>query len=129
MGHRAEGALAEGRCGGRWLDRFRNPALGIREKLLCFSVTSRREKHLAIRSAVRRSNRPIKSLLEQLMVHPDELALRLRRMLKLGKSPRRILKCIDDLETALGHRGVRMRVYFAALRREAERALKQNTTR
>jgi hypothetical protein len=83
----------------------------------------RRQEHRAIRREVQRSNRPIKSLLEQLMVRPDEIAKRIRDSLKAGRNPRRMLKCMDDLETALAHRGIRMPTYFASLRREAGRAL------
>jgi hypothetical protein len=56
------------------------------------------------------------------MVRPEEFAERIRRSLKRGSNPRRLLKCVDDLEAALGTRGVNMTAYFASLRREAARA-------
>ena len=84
---------------------------------------TRRQQHQAVRHAVQRSNRPIKTLLQQMMVRPDEIAVRIRRALKEGRSPSRLLRCIDQLEIALSHRGIRMQRYFTSLRQEAARAL------
>ena len=64
-----------------------------------------------------------KTLLQQMMVRPDEIAVRIRRALKEGRNPSRLLRCIDQLEIALGHRGIRMPRYFSSLRQEAARAL------
>ena len=83
----------------------------------------RRRRHVETREAVQRSNRPLPGLLGILLVHPEEFAHRIRKSLHLGRNPRRLLKCVDDLELALSHRGVRMKPYFAALRREAEREM------
>ena len=71
---------------------------------------------------IARVNRPIAPLLGQLLVKPEEFAARIRENIAAGRNPRRLLRCIDDLEAALKHRGIEMRAYFAALRRELFRA-------
>jgi hypothetical protein len=76
----------------------------------------------AARELVQRANRPIAPLLSVLLVEPQELAARIRRSIRLRRNPRRLLQCINDLEEALRHRGIEMRAYFAALRRELRRA-------
>ena len=73
------------------------------------------------RRHVQRANRHIAPLLGVLLVQPQEFAERIRNNIRLGRNPRRLLDCIDDLEEALGHRGIEMHVYFAALRREVRR--------
>ena len=73
------------------------------------------------RRLVQRATRPIAPLLGVLLVQPQEFADRIRENMRLRRNPRRLLRCIDDLEAALRHRGVEMRAYFAALRRELER--------
>jgi len=74
------------------------------------------------RRLVQRVNRPIAPLLSVLLVQPQEFAERIRNSMRLGRNPRRLLDCIDDLEKALSHRGVEMHAYFAALRREVRRS-------
>jgi hypothetical protein len=59
--------------------------------------------------------------LSVLLVQPQEFADRIRENIRLRRNPRRLLRCIDDLEAALRHRGIEMRAYFAALRREVSR--------
>lgn len=73
------------------------------------------------REVIQRANRKVAPLLSVLMVRPAEFADRIRSNLRLGRNPRRLLKCIDDLEEALRHRGIEMRAYFEALRREVFR--------
>jgi hypothetical protein len=73
------------------------------------------------RRLVQRANRQIAPLLSVLLVRPQEFADRIRENIRLRRNPRRLLKCIDDLEAALAHRGIEMRAYFAALRREVTR--------
>ena len=73
------------------------------------------------RHLVQRVNRPIAPLLSILLVQPQEFAARIRNNMRLGRNPRRLLACIDDMEQALAHRGIEMRAYFAALRREVMR--------
>lgn len=73
------------------------------------------------RRLVKRANRPIAPLLSVLLVQPQEFADRIRENIRLRRNPRRLLRCIDDLEAALLHRGIEMRAYFAALRRELTR--------
>ena len=75
----------------------------------------------AARRLVERATRPIAPLLSVLLVQPQEFADRIRENIRLRRNPRRLLRCIDDLEEALRHRGVEMRAYFAALRRELSR--------
>jgi len=76
----------------------------------------------AARRLVQRANRPIASLLSVLLVQPQEFADRIRENIRLRRNPRRLLRCVDDLEAALLHRGIEMRPYFAALRREVTRS-------
>ena len=73
------------------------------------------------RRLVQRATRPIAPLLGVVLVQPQEFADRIRENIRLRRNPRRLLKCIDDLEEALLHRGIDMRAYFAALRRELAR--------
>jgi hypothetical protein len=73
------------------------------------------------RRLVQRVNRSIAPLLSLLLVQPQEFADRIRENIRLRRNPRRLLRCIDDLEAALRHRGIEMRAYFAALRREVSR--------
>ncbi|MFN2570351.1 MAG: hypothetical protein ABR537_01880 [Gemmatimonadales bacterium] len=75
----------------------------------------------AARELVQRATRPIAPLLGILLVQPQEFAERIRENIRLRRNPRRLLKCIEDLEAALRHRGIEMRAYFAALRRELAR--------
>ena len=73
------------------------------------------------RRLVQRATRPIAPLLGVVLVQPQEFADRIRENIRLRRNPRRLLQCIDDLEAALLHRGIEMRAYFAALRRELAR--------
>ena len=79
------------------------------------------------RRLVQRANRPVAPLLGVLLVQPQEFADRIRENIRLRRNPRRLLKCIDDLEAALRHRGIEMRAYFAALRREVTRYVNGET--
>ena len=81
----------------------------------------RRKKRTATRDVIRRANRSVGPLLAVLMVAPEEFAGRIRRSVRAGRNPRRLLKCVDDVEQALSSRGIHMRSYFAALRRELQR--------
>ena len=85
-------------------------------------MASKKGKHEETRQVIQRSNRPITPLLNMLMVQPQEFARRIRENLAAGRSPRRLLKCVDDVELALRHRGIKMPAYFAAIRRAAARA-------
>lgn len=80
------------------------------------------------RRLVQRATRPIAPLLAVLLVQPQEFADRIRQNMRLRRNPRRLLKCIDDLEAALRHRGIEMRAYFAALRRELARYANGHTS-
>ena len=71
---------------------------------------------------MQRANRSLAPLLSVVLVQPQEFADRIRENIRLRRNPRRLLRCIDDLEAALLHRGIEMRAYFAALRRELIRA-------
>jgi len=73
------------------------------------------------RRLVERANRGMAPLLRVLLVQPQEFADRIRENIRLRRNPRRLRRCIDDLEAALLHRGIEMRPYFAALRRELAR--------
>ena len=86
-------------------------------------------KHEETRHAIQRSNRPIAPMLGMLMVQPQEFARRIRESLAAGKNPRRLLKCVDDAEIALRHRGIKMVAYFSALRREGKRAMESDVDR
>jgi hypothetical protein len=72
-------------------------------------------------AVIARANRKVAPLLGILMVRPHEFAERMRHNAALGRNPRRLLKCIDDVEEALRNRGIEMRSYFEALRREVFR--------
>lgn len=80
------------------------------------------------RRLVQRADHSLAPLLSVLLVQPQEFADRIRENIRLRKNPRRLLRCIDDLEAALLHRGIDMRAYFAALRRELARAIAGQTS-
>jgi hypothetical protein len=81
----------------------------------------RKKRQTPVRAAVRRANKGVAPLLTLLLVQPEEFAGRIRRSIRAGHPPRRLLKCINDCEQALSTRGLRMRAYFAALRNELRR--------
>jgi hypothetical protein len=85
-------------------------------------MRSESSKAEAARRLVQRADRSLAPLLTVLLVQPQEFADRIRQNIRLRKNPRRLLRCIEDLEEALLHRGIEMRAYFAALRRELGRA-------
>jgi hypothetical protein len=81
----------------------------------------RKKRHASTRAAVRRVNKRVAPLLTLLLVQPQEFAGRIRRSIRAGHNPRRLLKCINDVDEALSARGIHMRPYFAALRSELHR--------
>jgi hypothetical protein len=84
-------------------------------------VTQPLPKSDQAREVIVRANRKVAPLLGILMVRPHEFGERIRKNAELGRNPRRLLKCIDDVEEALRHRGIEMHSYFEALRREVFR--------
>jgi hypothetical protein len=89
-------------------------------------MVPRRKQHVETHEAIQRSNRSLPRLLNMLLVRPEEFAERIRTSLKRGGNPRRLIKCVDDLEATLTARGIRMGPYFTSLRREAARARLQH---
>jgi hypothetical protein len=63
--------------------------------------------------------------MQTVLIGPDEFATRIRRSMRAGRNPHRLVRCLDQIEDALERRGIRMRSYFTALRRHADRVMRE----
>lgn len=63
--------------------------------------------------------------MQAVLVGPAEFGARIRRSMRSGRNPQRLVRCLDQIEEALERRGIRMRPYFMALRRHADRVMRE----
>ena len=63
------------------------------------------------------------------LIKPQEFANRIRRVRAKGYDPRRLIRCLDAVEKELVRYGIRMPVYFKALRRVARRVMREKDLR
>jgi len=81
------------------------------------------------RRSILRVNQLLPRTITSVLMKPQEFANRIRRVRSKGYDPRRLIRCLDAVEKELQRFGIKMPVYFKALRREARRVMREKDLR
>src|SRR4051812_7153425 len=81
------------------------------------------------RRSILRVNQLVPRTITSVLMKPQEFANRIRKVRAKGYDPRRLVRCLDAVEKELLRFGIRMPVYFKALRREARRVMREKDPR
>ena len=81
------------------------------------------------RRSLLRANQLLPLTITSVLIKPQEFANRIRRVRAKGYDPRRLIRCLDAVEKELVRYGIRMPVYFKALRRVARRVMREKDLR
>src|SRR5437016_12519963 len=77
------------------------------------------------RRSILRVNQLLPRTITSVLMKPQEFARRIKRARSKGYDPRRLVRCLEAVEKELERFGIRMPVYFKALRREARRVTRE----